>query len=304
MSRPPSLRNWSRLTILAALLGAVATVAVGAHSADAYTTLSLKTRRQIVRHAELPAPNHRGLIRRAACIGGRLSTVDSRWAMYYLTNTKPCVGRYGGASGGVGLLERSSTTSVDWKLVGETGEQDCTHGEHRASDAVLRDLGCASFVPERQREPLASRLLIRAEPTITPRGVGRLRLGATIGSLGRRHLIGRLRRGCELDPGQRVAPLRAPLSGWAIFAGGGRRLSMISIEGGAETARGIGVDSTAAEARAAYPEGEWHSPRQMYPLPLGLLEINRSSHPSLAFVVDPATRLVESVAVPSPNLCE
>jgi hypothetical protein len=79
---------------------------------------------------------------------------------------------------------------------------------------------------------------------------------------------------------------------------------MISIEGGAETARGVGVDSTAAEARAAYPEGEWHSPRQMYPLALGLLEVNRSSHPSLAFVVDPETRLVESVAVPSPNLCE
>jgi hypothetical protein len=200
-----------RLTVLAALLGALSALAVGAGCAEAYTALSLKTRRQIVHHADLPAPNHKGMIRRAACIEGRLSTVDSRWAMFILTNTKACVRRYGGASGGAGLLERTSTTSVDWEQVGEIGEEDCSHGEDGASDAVLRDLGCASFAPESRREPSVLQLLTRVGPTITPRGVGRLRLGRRAGALLRRHLIGNLRKGCEIDVGQRVAPLRSPL---------------------------------------------------------------------------------------------
>jgi hypothetical protein len=123
-------------------------LALGARCAEGYTTLSLKTRRQIVHRADLQAPNHKGMIRRAACIEGRLSTVDRRWAMFVLTNTKVCVRRYGGASGGAGLLERTSTTSVDWEQVGEIGEQGCFHGEGGASDTVLGDLGCASFASE------------------------------------------------------------------------------------------------------------------------------------------------------------
>jgi hypothetical protein len=41
-----------------------------------------------------------------------------------------------------------------------------------------------------------------------------------VGDLRRRHLIGNLRKGCKIDADQRVAPLRAPLSGWALFANG------------------------------------------------------------------------------------
>lgn len=152
----------SHLTIVAALLCAVASVAIGATSADAYTTLSLKTRRQIVHHADLPAPNHHGMIRRAACIEGRLSTVDRRWASIVLTNTKACMNRYGGAVGGAALLERSSTTSIDWEQVGEIGD-NCGEGEGGASDAVLHDLGCGIIDQERRREP-AQLLRIGATP--------------------------------------------------------------------------------------------------------------------------------------------
>jgi hypothetical protein len=288
--------------VLCACLALVG-LAVAVQGASAYTTLGVKTRRQIVRNADLPSPNGK-TIRRAACIGGRLSTIDQRWAMFYLTNTKACVRRYGGASGGAGLLERTSSKSVDWTQVGEIGEQGCPHGVAGASDAVLRDLGCASFAPERWPGPAAPRLLMRSAPRITPQGVGRLRLGATVGSLRRRHLIGGLRKGCELYAGQRVAPLRSPLSGWATFEGGGRTLAAISIEGGAETASGIGAGSTAAEARAAYPAGEWLSPRRMYPLPVGLLWVDGSAHPKFGILVDPETHRVEDISIPSPNFCE
>lgn len=149
----------------------------------------------------------------------------------------------------------------------------------------------------------AGRPVTTDTPTITPRGVGALRLGATVRTLHRKRLIGGLRPGCELDVGQRAAPLRAPLQGWAIFTNG-RRLSSISIEGGAETKRHIGIGATAAEARSAYPEGEWSSPSEMYPIPIGVLWLNRNSHTKLSFVVDPDTYRVESIAIPAPNICE
>ncbi len=197
-----------------------------------------------------------------------------------------------------------STTSVDWEQVGEIGEQGCPHGEAGASDGVLRDLGCASFAPDVRLQAASLFLLTGAGPTITPHGVGRLRLGRRGGALQRRGLIGNLRKGCEIDVGQRAAPLRVPLRGWAIFADGGNRLTSLSIEGGAETIRGIGVGSTAAEARAAYPDAQWDSPREMYPLPVGVLWVDDINHPKFSITVDPSTHLVESIAVPNPNFCE
>jgi hypothetical protein len=142
-----------------------------------------------------------------------------------------------------------------------------------------------------------------AAPPITPRGVGSLRIGTTVENLHRKSLIGGLRKGCELDRGQMAAPLRAPLRGWAIFSNG-RRLSSISIEGGAETRRHIGVGATAAEARSAYPQGEWSSPSEMYPIPIGVLWLNSARHARMSLVVDPTTYRVESIAVPAPNICE
>src|SRR4051794_20056033 len=95
---------------------------------------------------------------------------------------------------------------------------------------------------------------------VTPSGVGAVRLGTTPAALRQKNLIGNLRKGCELEPGQRVAPLRAPLRGWATFAAHGHGLTQLTIEGGAETARHIGVGSTGSEALAAYPDGLYQRP--------------------------------------------
>jgi hypothetical protein len=142
-----------------------------------------------------------------------------------------------------------------------------------------------------------------AAAVVTPHGVGALQLGATVKTLHQRGLIGGLRKGCELGPGQRVAPLRAPLQGWAIFSGG-PRLTSFTIEGGAETGRHIGVGSTVAEARSAYPSWEWLSPQRMYPLPVGLLWKTRHGQIKISLTSDPETHRITSISVPSPNFCE
>jgi hypothetical protein len=111
--------------------------------ASAFTMLTAPQRGQILRSADMVGPNGQR-ITDPACIGGRLSTVDPRWAMAFLSNTNSCFRRYGGASGESTLFERSSESSTDWRIVGSVSET-CNHHEAGASDAVLRDLGCASF---------------------------------------------------------------------------------------------------------------------------------------------------------------
>lgn len=64
--------------------------------------------------------------------------------MVYLTNTPPCVARYGGGSGEASLLRRNRRHSHRWKIVGAIGD-NCPRGTGGATDAVLRDLGCLLY---------------------------------------------------------------------------------------------------------------------------------------------------------------
>lgn len=122
---------------------ALALAAQLAPPALAAKPLSLGQRRQILNTAHLRAPNGKRLLK-PACIGGRLSTVDRRWASVYLTNTPACVRRYGGASGEARLLKRKRPAAHRWRLAGSIGD-NCRHGEGGAPDAVLEDLGCGPF---------------------------------------------------------------------------------------------------------------------------------------------------------------
>lgn len=139
---------------------------------------------------------------------------------------------------------------------------------------------------------------------VTTSGVGALRLGAAPAALRQQGLIGNLREGCELEPGQRVAPLRAPLRGWAIFAAHGHGLTGLTIEGGAETARHVAIGSTAAEARAAYPQAVYKAPGTAKPFAQGFLWIPNVTHPKMTFIVEPGSRTVEAITVPAPAFCE
>lgn len=141
-------------------------------------------------------------------------------------------------------------------------------------------------------------------PVVTNRGVGAVHLGASAATLRQKNLIGKLRRGCELEPGQRVAPLRAPLRGWATFGAGGHGVTQLTIEGGAETARHVAVGSTAAEARSAYPNARYQAPGTADPFAQGFLWVPSLAHPKMTFVVEPGSRTVEAIAVPAPAFCE
>jgi hypothetical protein len=142
-----------------------------------------------------------------------------------------------------------------------------------------------------------------APPIVTPKGVDGLRLGATVKALHRQHLIKRLQPGCELDPGQRVARLRPPLHGFAVFSRSNRLFSL-QITGGARTGKGIGIGSTPKEARQAYPKAEYDPPGTVSPFEQGFIWVNRIEHPKMTFVVDPETKLISEISVHAPNACE
>lgn len=136
----PGLATWS------VCFGAALALWVGlgamsdAQEATASAPLSNGVKRQILRSANLGAPNGK-ILSSIECIDGRISTVDRRWASVYLTNTPSCVSRYGGASGESTLLKRRHRHPRRWTSVGSVSD-NCSRGEGGASDAILRDLGC------------------------------------------------------------------------------------------------------------------------------------------------------------------
>lgn len=138
----------------------------------------------------------------------------------------------------------------------------------------------------------------------SPRGVGPVHLGDTVRSLHRRHLIGRLKPGCELDPGQRVARLRSPLNGFAIFSHPNTRVRSIAVRGGAETAKGVGIGTSPAEAQELYPNAEYDPPGTAGPFEDGFIWVNNNQSPKLTFVVDADTHVISQIDVPFPNFCE
>jgi hypothetical protein len=141
-------------------------------------------------------------------------------------------------------------------------------------------------------------------PIVGPGRAGEILLGDSVKALHRRHLIGRLKPGCELDPGQRVAPLRPPLSGVAVFGNPRNKVEILVVDGGAETTTGVRVGSTAGEAGDAYPKAKYDPPRTLKPFVDGFLWINSRRKPKMTFVIGPRTRRVTAISVPFPDFCE
>jgi hypothetical protein len=150
---------------------------------------------------------------------------------------------------------------------------------------------------------LAAMAMADTTTTATPKGVGALRLGRTIDALRSEGLIGGASKGCELARGERVAPLKAPFEGWAHFYPA-RRLSALSITGGAETAAGVGIGTPAGQARKAYPAATYDPPPRRAPIQVGFVWIGGRFHPKMTLVIDPDSHRVSEIAIPYPSICE
>jgi hypothetical protein len=134
-------------------------------------------------------------------------------------------------------------------------------------------------------------------------GVGELRLGRKLSTLQAEGLIGHPRPGCVLAPGERVAPLRPPLEGFAHFYPR-ERLSALDLTGGAVTTTGVRIGSSAARAQKAYPGAIYDPPPENIPTLPGYMWIGGRFHSRMTLVIGNASRQVLEIAIPYPSICE
>lgn len=186
-----------------------------------------------------------------------------------------------------------------WRCYQAAGGGVCRRGKQVAGYEVLNPgqplhtRPVTRPVNEPERFPVSWSLAI-----VTARGVGAVRLGDTIASLRRRHLIGPVGPGC--DPGERSAGLQGRLRGVASFKRG--RLTSISIRSGAETPKHVQVGSTLAEAKEAYPEAAYDPPKKFSS---DVLWVNSRSHPRIALTTTSGNpNLVSEIYLPRPDFCE
>jgi hypothetical protein len=142
-----------------------------------------------------------------------------------------------------------------------------------------------------------------AAPKITSKGVGRVKLDRTFASLNGAHLIGHLRRGCELaGPNLRFAVLRAPLRGTVQFFKPRLRAFQITVTGGAK-ARGVGIGATIAQIRAKFPKAKVdHSGEHVFALTF--VNVPRGGGGKLQFGVSTQTRRTTMIGIPTLSFCE
>ena len=101
---------------------------------------------------------------------------------------------------------------------------------------------------------LTCAVAVAAARSVSPAGVGAVKLGKTYASLRADGLLGKIAPGCELaGPNTRSAPLRPPLTGSVdLTRTSPRRVRAITVSRGA-AARGVGIGARAAAIRRAFP---------------------------------------------------
>lgn len=143
-----------------------------------------------------------------------------------------------------------------------------------------------------------------AAKTITPAGVGAVKLGKTYRQLRHENLIGHARKGCELGgPNTRFAPLRPPLAGTVdLTLYSPRKVANIAIRGGAK-ARGVGIGDTIADIRKAYPKARVDRGTEET-FGITLVKIPRDGGGRLQFAVSTKTRKITLIGIPFIAFCE
>ena len=143
-----------------------------------------------------------------------------------------------------------------------------------------------------------------APQKITFDGVGQVKLGMTFKQLRDKHLVGKLRKGCELaGPNARTARLRSPLRGTVNFTQSTpRKVTDITITGGAK-ARGVGIGDRLADIKAKFPKRKVdHSSDDVFGLTF--VFVRTKANPKLMFAIDVDTKKITAIGVPIIAVCE
>jgi hypothetical protein len=170
----------------------------------------------------------------------------------------------------------------------------------------------------RIRTPLAAAVLTlglaAAAPADTSRhaaqtfdgsGVGKVKIGKTFKALRAAGLVGPKRPGCELGgPGTRAARLKAPLKGFVDLTTRRkpRRVRSITLAGGAR-ARGVGIGSTIAQIKAAFPGARIDRNTEDV-LGVTLVKVPKAAGGRFMFAVDVDTKKTTRIGIPFIAFCE
>lgn len=143
-----------------------------------------------------------------------------------------------------------------------------------------------------------------APQKITSKGVGQVKLGKTFDQMRAKHLVGKLRDGCELSgPNTKFSKLRSPLRGTVDWSKTSvRKVKRITIFKGAE-ARGVGIGDSIAAIKAAFPKAKVdHGPEDVFGITL--VRIPKNGGGKMAFVVSVNTKKTQSISVPNVSFCD
>jgi hypothetical protein len=144
-----------------------------------------------------------------------------------------------------------------------------------------------------------------APQKITGKGVGQVKLGKTFAQMRAKHLVGKLRDGCELSgPNTKFSKLRSPLRGtvdWSKTST--RRVKRITITGGSAAARGVRIGDKLADVKAAFPKAKVdHAAEPIFSITL--VKVPKTGGGRMWFGIRTDTKKISRIGVPNLSFCD
>jgi hypothetical protein len=144
-----------------------------------------------------------------------------------------------------------------------------------------------------------------APQKITGKGVGQVKLGKTFQQMRDKHLVGKLRDGCELSgPNTKFSKLRSPLRGtvdWSKTAT--RKVRRVTITGGSAAARGVRIGDKLADIKNAFPKAKVdHAAEPIFGITL--VKIPKNGGGRMWFGIPTNTKKISLIGVPNLSFCD